>query len=271
MSLPGAIGFQDDAAGLVGLHEQRQMHVETILNQATSVLAQRKASLTAESQNAVPLFTKGGRSSVPGTPGKTRTSGGLQDESLSETQQMADLLQKKLKKNKTPKKTPRKKSGKELDPPELYRSTHTYKANRGDELSFRAGDIVEVVAKASSMWWRAKFDGDIGLVPANFLTPVTSKDIAAAVPPTSANTSQAPVTSTPIKKGGANMSADISAAGVVNGTLGVTADTSAVASTSRTQSESGTALRASRRARSRARALKLESTGGASSSSDSKA
>ena len=268
MSLPGAIGFQDDAAGLIGLHEQRQMHVETILNQATSVLAQRKASLTAEAQTPVPLFTKGGGSSAPGTPAKTRTSGGLQDDSMSETQEMAELLQKKLKMGKTPKKTPKKKSVKELDVPELYRSTHSYKAMRGDELSFQAGDIVEVVAKASSMWWRAKFGGDVGLVPANFLTLVTPKDVVTNVPCTSAGTPQSPVTSTPIKGRGADLSADTSATEVDNGTPGATTDTSTVASTSRTQSQTGSALRASRRAR-RARALKLESTEGAGS--DSKA
>lgn len=62
---------------------------------------------------------------------------------------------------------------KELDRPQSYRATHPYSAMRGDELSFEKGDVVEVLAKSSNMWWHAQNSiGETGLVPANFLRKV---------------------------------------------------------------------------------------------------
>jgi len=39
-----------------------------------------------------------------------------------------------------------------------------------DELTFKEGDMIHLVAKDDSGWWSGEFNGKIGLFPANYVS-----------------------------------------------------------------------------------------------------
>ncbi|KAK7939947.1 hypothetical protein WMY93_003273 [Mugilogobius chulae] len=48
------------------------------------------------------------------------------------------------------------------------RALYDFTAEEGDELEFRAGDIIEVLDRSDPAWWRGKLRGKNGLFPANY-------------------------------------------------------------------------------------------------------
>ncbi|CAL1587793.1 unnamed protein product [Knipowitschia caucasica] len=59
-------------------------------------------------------------------------------------------------------------------PPPPQRSTtqvralYDFMAEEGDELEFRAGDVIEVLDRSDPLWWKGKLRGKSGLFPSNY-------------------------------------------------------------------------------------------------------
>ncbi|XP_028310078.1 GRB2-related adapter protein 2a isoform X2 [Gouania willdenowi] len=52
------------------------------------------------------------------------------------------------------------------------RALYNFKVEEDDELGFLAGDIIEVLDRSDTLWWKGRLRGKIGLFPANYTTPV---------------------------------------------------------------------------------------------------
>ncbi|XP_030905876.1 GRB2-related adapter protein 2 isoform X2 [Melopsittacus undulatus] len=52
------------------------------------------------------------------------------------------------------------------------RALYDFDAVEHDELGFRAGDILEVLDSSNPSWWKGRLRGELGLFPANYVTPV---------------------------------------------------------------------------------------------------
>uniref|UniRef100_A0A8C3BT00 GRB2 related adaptor protein 2 n=1 Tax=Cairina moschata TaxID=8855 RepID=A0A8C3BT00_CAIMO len=52
------------------------------------------------------------------------------------------------------------------------RALYDFDAVEHDELGFRSGDIVEVLDSSNPSWWKGRLRGELGLFPANYVTPV---------------------------------------------------------------------------------------------------
>ncbi|XP_072208194.1 GRB2-related adapter protein 2 [Excalfactoria chinensis] len=52
------------------------------------------------------------------------------------------------------------------------RALYDFDAMEHDELGFRSGDIVEVLDSSNPSWWKGRLRGELGLFPANYVTPV---------------------------------------------------------------------------------------------------
>lgn len=52
------------------------------------------------------------------------------------------------------------------------RALYDFDAVEHDELGFRTGDILEVLDSSNPSWWKGRLRGELGLFPANYVTPV---------------------------------------------------------------------------------------------------
>nr|XP_021153598.1 GRB2-related adapter protein 2 isoform X3 [Columba livia] len=52
------------------------------------------------------------------------------------------------------------------------RALYDFDAMEHDELGFRSGDILEVLDSSNPSWWKGRLRGELGLFPANYVTPV---------------------------------------------------------------------------------------------------
>ncbi|KAG1934232.1 GRB2-related adapter protein 2b [Pimephales promelas] len=52
------------------------------------------------------------------------------------------------------------------------RAVYDFTAEDADELSFRAGDLIEVLDQSDRSWWKGLLHGRIGLFPVNYTNPV---------------------------------------------------------------------------------------------------
>uniref|UniRef100_A0A8C3NLY6 Uncharacterized protein n=1 Tax=Geospiza parvula TaxID=87175 RepID=A0A8C3NLY6_GEOPR len=52
------------------------------------------------------------------------------------------------------------------------RALYDFDALEHDELGFRTGDILEVLDSSNPSWWKGRLRGELGLFPANYVTPV---------------------------------------------------------------------------------------------------
>ncbi|XP_066563208.1 GRB2-related adapter protein 2a [Amia ocellicauda] len=52
------------------------------------------------------------------------------------------------------------------------RALYDFTAEENDELGFRGGDIIEVLDRSDSSWWRGRLRGRVGLFPSNYITPI---------------------------------------------------------------------------------------------------
>lgn len=48
-------------------------------------------------------------------------------------------------------------------------AAYPYEARGPGELSFNAGDSIEILARDDSGWWTGRFNGQEGLVPSNYM------------------------------------------------------------------------------------------------------
>lgn len=55
-------------------------------------------------------------------------------------------------------------------------SLYNYQAQRDDELSFPKGCTINILNKDDRDWWKGEFNGKLGMFPANYVTPLASKD-----------------------------------------------------------------------------------------------
>ncbi|XP_034567379.1 GRB2-related adapter protein 2a [Notolabrus celidotus] len=55
------------------------------------------------------------------------------------------------------------------------KALYNFTAEEDDELGFCAGDIIEVMDRSDTSWWRGRLRGRSGLFPANYTEPVTKK------------------------------------------------------------------------------------------------
>uniref|UniRef100_A0A0K2TIE9 Osteoclast-stimulating factor 1 n=1 Tax=Lepeophtheirus salmonis TaxID=72036 RepID=A0A0K2TIE9_LEPSM len=57
------------------------------------------------------------------------------------------------------------------------RALFSYDSNEADELSFKEGDLLYIIDwKSNQDWWMARLKSKQGLVPANYFTPIVTKD-----------------------------------------------------------------------------------------------
>jgi len=69
---------------------------------------------------------------------------------------------------KPPAKPPRPAAAKPTKQKKLQ-ALYDFQARSADELSFRAGDELLLVDNSDETWWKAEFDGKVGVVPANYV------------------------------------------------------------------------------------------------------
>ncbi|KAI0249899.1 SH3 domain-containing protein [Lactifluus subvellereus] len=66
-----------------------------------------------------------------------------------------------------------------------------------NDLSFRAGDIIEIVAETNADWWTGKLNGNQGLFPSNYVEKVPASTSPSSYPPPS-EARRAPSMSSPV-------------------------------------------------------------------------
>ncbi|EPQ54313.1 SH3-domain-containing protein [Gloeophyllum trabeum ATCC 11539] len=59
-----------------------------------------------------------------------------------------------------------------------------------DDLSFRKGDIIEIISETNPDWWTGRLNGRQGLLPANYVEKLDSTSSPAPPPPFPSNTPQ---------------------------------------------------------------------------------
>ena len=144
---------------------QRQIRAQATYGQ--KLTSKQPAPERGRTPNKTGSFTRGGR--LPslhskGAKGKARRDSSNTDYSKAEFM-------------KTPntgiKKPPPKKRAKPpiASKPKLpmCRALYDYDATDTDELTFREGDLIEIVKKDESGWWSGKFKGKEGLFPNNYV------------------------------------------------------------------------------------------------------
>ncbi|XP_043924559.1 GRB2-related adapter protein 2 isoform X2 [Protopterus annectens] len=52
------------------------------------------------------------------------------------------------------------------------RALYDFKPEEDDELGFTCDDIIEVLDSSDQLWWKGRFRGQVGLFPANYVTPI---------------------------------------------------------------------------------------------------
>ncbi|KAJ8406655.1 hypothetical protein AAFF_G00295710 [Aldrovandia affinis] len=52
------------------------------------------------------------------------------------------------------------------------RALYDFIAEEADELAFSAGDVIEVLDRSDSSWWKGRLCGKTGLFPSNYITPL---------------------------------------------------------------------------------------------------
>ena len=57
---------------------------------------------------------------------------------------------------------------------------YSYTAQHADELSFEKNAIINVINKDDPDWWKGELNGQEGMFPANYVTPLTQNVDAAA-------------------------------------------------------------------------------------------
>lgn len=88
--------------------------------------------------------------------------------------------------NATPVKEKDEKHGRAQPPPPVKfkaKALYDFNGNSSTELSFKAGDEVEIVLdNLPGGWWRALINGKLGHVPSGFLEKITEKPPGAPLP-----------------------------------------------------------------------------------------
>ena len=56
------------------------------------------------------------------------------------------------------------------------KAVYTFKAGAEDELGFEAGDVIDVIARSKSGWWKGKLGGKEGIFPVNRTKPLMIPD-----------------------------------------------------------------------------------------------
>ncbi|XP_064862739.1 growth factor receptor-bound protein 2-like isoform X2 [Oncorhynchus nerka] len=52
------------------------------------------------------------------------------------------------------------------------KAVYDFTAEEGDELGFRAGDVIDILDRSDPSWWKGRLRGKSGLFPANYTTPL---------------------------------------------------------------------------------------------------
>lgn len=52
-------------------------------------------------------------------------------------------------------------------------AVYDYEAQREDELSFFKGSVINVISKDGSEWWQGELNGRTGLLPFNYVKPLS--------------------------------------------------------------------------------------------------
>lgn len=52
-------------------------------------------------------------------------------------------------------------------------AVYDYQAQREDELSFLKGSVINVISKDGSEWWQGELNGQTGLLPFNYVKPLS--------------------------------------------------------------------------------------------------
>ncbi|XP_055741063.1 growth factor receptor-bound protein 2-like [Salvelinus fontinalis] len=52
------------------------------------------------------------------------------------------------------------------------KAVYDFTAEEGDELGFRAGDVIDILDHSDPSWWKGRLRGKSGLFPANYTTPL---------------------------------------------------------------------------------------------------
>lgn len=55
---------------------------------------------------------------------------------------------------------------------ERVMALYPYQAQNEDELSFEKGDVISVLAKEETAWWRGELNGVSGVFPSNYVSPM---------------------------------------------------------------------------------------------------
>lgn len=55
---------------------------------------------------------------------------------------------------------------------ERVMALYPYQAQNEDELSFEKGDVISVLGKEESAWWRGELNGVSGVFPSNYVSPM---------------------------------------------------------------------------------------------------
>ncbi|GAB1868196.1 Intersectin-1 [Camponotus japonicus] len=58
---------------------------------------------------------------------------------------------------------------------ERVMALYPYQAQNEDELSFEKGDVISVLAKEETAWWRGELNGVSGVFPSNYVSPMSSE------------------------------------------------------------------------------------------------
>ena len=49
-----------------------------------------------------------------------------------------------------------------------------YAAQNDDELSFHKDSVINVISKDEASWWKGELNGQMGMFPANYITPLSA-------------------------------------------------------------------------------------------------